>query len=302
MLHILAEQEIPVSYLTGYGKFVASVMPSPPKNVALRAHQYRAFADPAVALGLSRSIVAAKIANQRTLLMRSLRSQAKDQTADGEADIPDPAPARGSDEPAARDMAEMLDRVDQAPDQGVLLGLEGQSAALYFGEFGRMLKTRPPGESFDFTKRNRRPPRDPVNALLSFAYALLCKDCFAAACTVGFDPYQGFYHAGRHGRASLALDLMEEFRAIIADSVVLNLINNGMLTPADFLTWRDACQLNDEGREVFFKAYEQRKSTEVTHPVFGYRMTYGRMLEVQARMLAAYIRGDIPRYTGFTVR
>ena len=302
MLHTLAEQEIPVSYLTGYGKFVASVMPSPPKNVALRAHQYRAFADPAVALGLSRSIVAAKIANQRTLLMRSLRSQAKDQTADGEAAIPDPAPARGSSEPAARDMAEMLDRVDRAPDQGVLLGLEGQSAALYFGEFGRMLKTRPPGESFDFTKRNRRPPRDPVNALLSFAYALLCKDCFAAACTVGFDPYQGFYHAGRHGRPSLALDLMEEFRAIIADSVVLNLINNGMLTPADFLTWRDACQLNDEGREVFFKAYEQRKSTEVTHPVFGYRMTYGRMLEVQARMLAAFIRGDIPRYTGFTVR
>src|SRR5208337_2267663 len=302
VLHILAEQEIPVSYLTGYGKFVASVMPSPPKNVALRAHQYRAFADPAVTLGLSRSIVAAKIANQRTLLMRSLRSQAKDQTADEGADIPDPAPARGSDEPAARDMAEMLDRVHEMPDQAVLLGLEGQSAALYFGEFGRMLKTRPPGESFDFTTRNRRPPRDPVNALLSFAYALLCKDCFAAACTVGFDPYQGFYHAGRHGRASLALDLMEGFRAIIADSVVLNLVNNGMLTPADFLTWRDACQLNDEGREVFFKAYEQRKSTEVTHPVFGYRMTYGRMLEVQARMLAAFIRGDIPRYTGFTVR
>ena len=196
----------------------------------------------------------------------------------------------------------MLNRVGQAVDQAVLLGLEGQSAALYFGEFGRMLKVRPPGESFDFTTRNRRPPRDPVNALLSFAYSLLCKDCFAAACTVGFDPYHGFYHAGRHGRPSLALDLMEEFRAIIADSVVLNLINNGMLTPADFLTWRDACQLNDEGREVFFKAYEQRKSTEVTHPVFGYRMTYGRMIEVQARMLAAFIRGDIPRYTGFTVR
>jgi len=302
VLHILAEQEIPVSYLTGYGKFVASVMPAPPKNVALRAHQYRAFADPAITLGLSRSIVAAKIANQRTLLVRSLRSHAKDPIADEEADIPDPALARGSDEPAARDMAEMLGRVDQAPDQGVLLGLEGQSAALYFGEFGRMLKVRPPGQSFDFTRRNRRPPRDPVNALLSFAYALLCKDCFAAACTVGFDPYQGFYHAGRHGRPSLALDLMEEFRAIIADSVVLNLVNNGMLTPADFLTWRDACQLNDEGREVFFKAYEQRKSTEVTHPVFGYRMTYGRMLEVQARMLAAFIRGDIPRYTGFTVR
>ena len=224
-------------------------MPAPPKNVALRAAQYRAFADPAVVLGLSRAVVAAKIANQRTLLMRSLRSQAKDQTADGEADIPDPTPARGSDEPAARDMAEMLARVDRARPRRAP-GPGRQSAALYFGEFGRMLKTRPPGESFDFTTRNRRPPRDPVNALLSFAYALLAKDCFSAACTVGFDPYQGFYHAGRHGRPSLALDLMEEFRAVIADSVVLNLINNGMLTPADFLTWRDACQLTDEGREV----------------------------------------------------
>jgi CRISPR-associated protein Cas1 len=216
--------------------------------------------------------------------------------------LADAAPNRGSDEPAPRAMAEMLERVPTAVDQSVLLGLEGQAAALYFGDFGRMLKLRPPGAQFEFTNRNRRPPRDPVNALLSFAYAILCKDCFAAVCTVGFDPYHGFYHAGRHGRPSLALDLMEEFRAIIADSVVLNLINNGMLAPGDFLTWRDACQLNDEGREIFFRAYEQRKNTEVTHPVFGYRMTYGRMLEVQARMLAAYIRGDIPRYTGFTVR
>ena len=184
----------------------------------------------------------------------------------------------------------------------MLLGLEGQAAALYFANFGRMLKAKVPGAAFDFTTRNRRPPRDPVNALLSFAYALLAKDCFSAACTVGFDPYQGFYHVGRHGRPSLALDLMEEFRPVIADSVVLNLINNGMLVESDFLIWRDACQLTDDGRETFFKAYEQRKATEVTHPVFGYKMSYGRMLEVQARMLAAYVRGDIPAYTGFTVR
>src|SRR6185369_9537548 len=128
-------------------------------------------------------------------------------------------------------------RVPNAPDPGVLLGLEGQAAALCFANFGRMLKARVPGTAFDFTARNR-PPRDPVNCLLSFAYAILAKDCFSAACTVGFDPYHGFYHVGRHGRPSLALDLMEEFRAIIADSVVLNLINNGMLTPRDFLTWR----------------------------------------------------------------
>jgi CRISPR-associated protein Cas1 len=108
--------------------------------------------------------------------------------------------------------------------------------------------------------------------------------------------------AGRHGKPSLALDLMEEFRAIIADSVVLTLVNNGIVRPKDFMAWREACQLTDEGRERFFKAYEQRKSTVVTHPVFGYKMSYGRMLEVQARMLAAHVRGDIPSYTGFTVR
>jgi CRISP-associated protein Cas1 len=128
------------------------------------------------------------------------------------------------------------------------------------------------------------------------------KDCFAAACTVGFDPYQGFYHTGRHGRPSLALDLVEEFRPVIADSVVLSLINNGMLANADFLSWRDACYLTDGGRKTFFEVYEQRKATEVTHPVFGYKMSYGRMLEVQARMLAGHVRGDIPRYIGFTTR
>jgi CRISPR-associated protein Cas1 len=199
-------------------------------------------------------------------------------------------------------MAELLARVPHAQNAGVLLGLEGQAAALYFANFGRMLKAKAPGAGFDFTVRNRRPPRDPVNALLSFAYALLAKDCFSAACTVGFDPYQGFYHAGRHGRPSLALDLMEEFRPVIADSVVLSLINNGMVVESDFLTWRDACQLTDAGRAGFFKAYEQRKATEVTHPVFGYKMSYGRMLEVQARMLAAFVRGELPRYVGFTVR
>jgi len=199
-------------------------------------------------------------------------------------------------------MAALLARVPDAPDPGFLLGLEGQSAAVYFGNFGRMLKAKGPGAAFDFTTRNRRPPRDPVNSLLSFAYALLVKDCFSAVCTVGFDPYQGFFHVGRHGRPSLALDLMEEFRPVIADSVVLNLINNGMLVQSDFLTWRGACQLTDDGRAAFFKAYEQRKATEVRHPVFGYKMSYGRMLEVQARMLAAYVRGDIPMYTGFTVR
>ena len=165
-----------------------------------------------------------------------------------------------------------------------------------------MLKGAAPGRGFDFTTRNRRPPKDPVNAMLSFAYAILLKDCFSALCTVGFDPYHGFFHVGRHGKPSLALDLMEEFRAIISDSVVLTLINNETLTAKDFMSWRESCQLTEEGRKRFFETYEQRKATVVTHPVFGYKMSYGRMLEVQARMLAAHVRGDIPEYTGFTVR
>jgi CRISPR-associated protein Cas1 len=312
-LECLATCEVPVVYLTTYGRFVASLQPAPAKNVTLRTKQYQAFSDPHRALLLSRAVVRAKVSNQRTLLMCSLRS-----TASGGCQPPDaaaapphqpeasarelPPPARGSDEPAAREMAELLTRLERVTDPAVLLGTEGQAAALYFAQFSRMFKNQEPGREFDFRCRNRRPPRDPVNALLSFAYAMLCKDCFSALCAVGFDPYMGFFHAGRHGKPSLALDLMEEFRAVIADSVVLTLINNRMLTPGDFLVWREACQLTEEGRKVFFRAYEQRKATVVRHPVFGYPMAYSRMLEVQARMLAAYVRGDIPEYTGFTVR
>ena len=137
---------------------------------------------------------------------------------------------------------------------------------------------------------------------LATDYAMLLKDCFSALCTVGFDPYHGFFHAGRHGKPSLALDLMEEFRPVIADSVVLTLINNESLTKADFITWQGACNLTEAGRRAFFAAYEQRKATVVQHPVYGYRMSYSRMLEVQARMLAAYVRGTVPAYPGFTVR
>jgi CRISPR-associated protein Cas1 len=291
-LETLATNDIPVMYLTGYGRFVGAFVSAPTKNVLLRQEQYRRFQDPAEALTLAKEVVRAKLVNQRALLMRSLRSQGEDEEA-----------ARGADEPAARDLAELLRRVERAEEVETLLGLEGQGAALYFGEFGRFLKAQPPGRGFDFKTRNRRPPRDPVNALLSFAYSLLCKDCFSAVLTVGFDPYCGFFHVGRYGRPSLALDLMEEFRSIIADSVVLSLVNNRLVTPDDFLTWRDhACQLTENGRKKFFAAYEQRRATVVTHPLYEYRMSYSRMMEVQARMLAAYVRGDVPRYTGFTVR
>jgi CRISPR-associated protein Cas1 len=291
-LETLASNGIPVAFVTGHGRYIASLTPPPAKNVGLREAQFRRFADPAEALALARAVVRAKLTNQRTLLMRCLRSRPDD----GED------PGRGSDEPAARDLAELLLRLDRATSIDTLLGLEGQGASLYFGEFNRFLKAQPPGRGFDFRTRNRRPPRDPVNALLSFAYAMLTKDCFSALCIVGFDPYRGFFHVGRHGRPSLALDLMEEFRAVIADSVVLTLVNTRAVTPEDFIVWRESCQLTEEGRRHFFIAYEQRKAAVVTHPLFGYKMSYSRMLEVQARLLAAYVRGDVPQYVGFTVR
>jgi CRISPR-associated protein Cas1 len=285
-LETLAANDIPVAYVTGHGRFIGTFAPAEKKNVGLREAQFRRFADAAECLALSKAVVRGKLTNQRALLMRSLR---------GDGD-------RGSDEPAAQGLADLIRRLDAAASVETVLGLEGQGAALYFGEFGRFLRVQPPGRGFEFTARNRRPPRDPVNALLSFAYAMLVKDCFAAVCTVGFDPYHGFFHRDRHGKPSLALDLMEEFRPVIADSVVLTLVNNEMLTPGDFLVWREACQLTDGGRRKFFQAYEQRRATVVTHPVYGYKMSYARMLEVQARMLAAYVRGSVPSYTGFTVR
>ena len=291
-LQTLVEQEIPVVLLTRYGRFIGAMAPAPSKNIMLRVNQYRAFADPARALTLAKAVVMAKIANQRVLLMRSLRSKPQDEED----------PIRGSDDPAAVEIARMFARVDEAADTDILLGLEGQAASAYFGAFGRMLHEATPGGGFDFHVRNRRPPRDPVNALLSFGYAMLAKDTFSAVLTVGFDPYLGFFHGGKHGRPSLALDLMEEFRAVIADSVVLTLINNGMLSPSDFVMWNGACQLTDAGRRTFLETYERRKATVVTHALFGYKMSYGRMLEVQARLLAAYIRGDVPAYQGFTVR
>jgi CRISPR-associated protein Cas1 len=286
-LETMVENDIGVSYVTGYGRFIGSFVPAPAKNVSLREAQFRKFNDPAVCLQLSKAVVRAKLSNQRALLMRSLRGEEE---------------ARGSHEPAARGLYGLLGVLDDQTGVESVLGIEGQGAALYFGEFGRFLKQPPTGSGFDFTTRNRRPPRDPVNALLSFAYAMLAKDCFSAVCVVGFDPYKGFFHQGRHGKPSLALDLMEEFRPVIADSVVLNLINNESLTKGDFIVWRDACNLTEGGRKAFFAAYEKRKATEITHPVYGYRMTYSRMLEVQARMLASFVRGETPSYTGFTVR
>ncbi len=167
--------------------------------------------------------------------------------------------------------------------------------------FGRLLTADALG-TFDFSVRNRRPPKDAVNALLSFCYSMLAKDVAVAARLVGFDPYVGFLHQPRPGRFSLALDVMEEFRPIVADSVVINVINTGVVGAKDFISRGVGVSLNGEGRKKVLRAWERRLSEKVTHPLFGYRVSYRRVFEMQCRLLARHLRGELKEYPGFMTR
>jgi CRISP-associated protein Cas1 len=175
---------------------------------------------------------------------------------------------------------------------------------MYFGAFPTMLREekRLPGGPFTFEGRNRRPPTDPVNCLLSYLYGMLTKELTATAFAIGFDPYQGFYHRPRFGRPALALDLAEEFRPLIAESVAVNLINNGEVRGSDFLVRAGGVTLTQRGRKAVLMAYERRMAAQLRHPVFGYRATYRRILEVQCRLLAAHLLGEIPAYVPVTTR
>jgi hypothetical protein len=190
-------------------------------------------------------------------------------------------------------------RLMPARDAAGLLGIEGMAAKEYFGGFARLLKE---GSPLSIEGRNRRPPRDPVNALLSSVYAMLVKELTVVLHTVGFDPMLGFFHRPRYGRPSLALDLAEEFRPLVGDSVVLTLINNGEVTPGSFVRRAGAVALTDAGRRAVIAAFERRLDTLVTHPTFGYRISYRRVLEVQARLLGRTLLGEIPRYASFCTR
>lgn len=284
----LCELEIPITYFSMGGWFYGLTHGHGLKNVFNRVEQFRCAADPAAALVLARQFIHGKIRNQRTLLMRN------------HAEPPDAALLRLKQ--AARD-------VFQARSAGELLGMEGAAAAVYFAHFGGMIKTGggraaedevngSPEEwrRFDFNGRNRRPPRDAVNALLSLAYSLLAKDCTLAALAVGFDPYIGFFHQPRAGRPALALDLQEEFRPLVAESAVLTALNNRVLEPSDFLRAGNAVSLTKTGRRRFFDCYEKRMNDTLRHPIFNYQVSYRRALELQARLLAKVLTGEISSY------
>jgi CRISPR-associated protein Cas1 len=194
----------------------------------------------------------------------------------------------------------VIDRVPEAERKDELLGFEGIGTREYFKVFGKLIK--PKAFGFDFEKRTKRPPRDPVNALLSFGYSLLVGDMVSCLSTVGLDPYIGFYHSMKYGRPALALDLMEEFRPVIVDSLALSMLNKGMIVDKDFKEKFGGVYLEENGREAFFKAYAARVQTEIVHPVFEYRVIYRRIFEVQARFLAKVLTGEIDEYLPFVVR
>jgi len=297
----LCDAEIPLTYFSGGGWFYGVTRGHGLKNVFLRIEQFRKAADASFSLRVARWFVYGKIRNHRTLLMRN------------HLEAPEPALARLKQ--ASQDVLE-------AGSLDELLGMEGAAAAVYFHHFAGMLKvgdvaddevpgaespeftpgTPQPKLTFDFNGRNRRPPTDPINAVLSLAYSLLSKDCTVAAHLVGFDPYVGFFHQPRFGRPALALDLMEEFRPLIAESAVLSAVNNGVLTPGDFVTAGNAVNLTPAGRKKFFLTYEQRMSALLTHPLFDYKISYRRALELQARILARVLTGEIPEYVPLLTR
>lgn len=281
LLRELFAREIPVCWFSSGGWFSGLAHGLPSKHVELRRRQV--VASSPWGDSIARAVVAAKIRNCRTLLMRNGRAR------------PDAAIDR-----LKRAANQALD----APNAASLLGIEGAAARTYFEAFPTMLREElsTVGAPFSFASRNRRPPTDPVNCLLSYLYGLLVKDLTVTAFAIGFDPYLGFYHRPRFGRPALALDLAEEFRPLIAESTVITLINNGEVSESDFIVRAGGVSLTAGGRRKVLAAYERRMTTEVTHPRFGYRITYRRVLEVQLRLLAAHLLGEVPDYSGFTTR
>ena len=277
----LCRREIPISYLSSGGWFYGITTSLMHKNVELRRRQYAAATNPSFCLGLAARLVQAKILNCRTILQRNHSAAPETVLQDLKRDYVHAAQAQSLEE---------------------LLGIEGTAARRYFSEFRGMLKTDGVSPDFDFDGRNRRPPKDPVNALLSLAYAMLAREWTVTLHAVGLDPYLGFYHQPRYGRPALALDVMEEFRPLIADSVVLTAINNGEVRSEDFIRRMGSVALTPEGRRRFIETYERRMGQEITHPVFGYQVSYRRILEVQARLLGRYLCGEIPEYPSFTTR
>lgn len=282
-LTVFAEHEVPVAFMSSAGRLAAMMDPLGPTSAAVRAAQVRVLDRPEKALELARAITVAKIANQRTLLLRNHTS----------------LPPR-----VASDLQDCFSAAEKATTMDQLRGHEGNAAAIYFANFAGLFKQGVSEIAAKFTShgRQRRPPPDPINAVLSFGYSMLANECTAACRLASLEPTLGALHATRPGRPALSLDLMEPFRPLIADSVAVSAFNRGELCAGHFLNTASGCALTDSGRRGFFSAYGRRMDTEVKHPVFEYRLNYRRMLMLHARLISAWLLGEVPTLAFLTTR
>ncbi|MDR3533715.1 MAG: type I-C CRISPR-associated endonuclease Cas1c [Rhodopila sp.] len=283
-----AETGVTVSYLTPNGRFLARVEGPKSGNVLLRRIQFRFADDPLRTVPIVRGIVAAKAANQRAVVLRALRDHGSTMAV----------PTAEALSTAERRLGDAARRTLVTTDVDGLRGIEGEAAATYFAVFDSLI--RPTGSEFRYAGRSRRPPLDRINALLSFLYAMLGHDCRSALEAHGLDPQVGFLHADRPGRASLALDLMEELRPVLADRLALSLVNRGQLSANDFvLEEAGGVRLTDEARKRVLIAWQERKRDELRHPFLGETTPLGMVAHLQAQLLARHLRGDLDGYPGF---
>jgi len=301
-IHLLLERNIEITYLNQFGQFKGRLSPPLSKNAILRMAQFRAHQDMSMRCELARRFVIGKLSNQRQRLQRFNRIQKDVEVSQ-----------------AIVQLADLLGHLTTLPvDQLIrtkqlvtgdhrvagtaletILGMEGAGSAAYFSCFGKLLSD---SRQWPFPGRVKRPPTDPINSLLSFGYSLLTNKVADAVQLVGFDHYVGYLHSSVYGRPALALDLVEEFRPVIVDSIVLTILNKRMLTPNDFIVELGAYRLKDDRRKVFFTQFEERLNEEVIHPLFGYRVTYRRCLELQARLLAKALTGEIDEYPPMLIK
>ena len=279
-LHELCKRNISICYMTQGGWFIGMTAGLSHKNVELRMAQHQKHVQKSGSMAIAGEMVYGKIKNSVTMLRRNHKSVSKEKIDEMEG---------------------FAQRARTAKQYETLLGIEGMAARIYFSEFSGMIK-QPKSMGFDFTGRNRRPPKDPVNAILSYLYSMLARQATVTVSSVGLDPYLGFLHMPKYGKPALALDLIEEFRPIVADSVCITLINTGGISESDFTSNTFGTSLSDSARRTVITAYERRMDSTVMHPLLGYSASYRRIMETQARLLSRHLLGEIDTYPTFRTR
>ena len=285
LLGYCAEKGVKVSFLTESGKFLARVEGAVSGNVMLRMNQMQTASDSKKSLSIAKNFIISKILNTRTVIQRRLRDHGDDEAC----------------RTAVSYLAQMVRRIPDTDNFDSLRGIEGECARLYFSVFNKLILSN--HEIFDISTRNRRPPQDPTNSMLSFLYTLLAHECEGALESVGLDPQIGFFHALRLGRPSLALDLMEEFRAVTADRLTLSLINRNQISRKDFVVSASgAVSFKDDARKMIIQAWQKRKKEVIIHPFLNEKIEIGLLFYVQALLLSRCLRGDIDAYPPYLLK